>query len=856
LSILTRDSIAKPGELRTRREILEVFWRKGVNGNDLVRENTALIDAHLQQNFADCPEAAGMSLVALGGYGRGELFPFSDIDILLIHKRAGDRELASAAEAMFYPLWDAGLDVGHSVRTVADCLADADEDFFFQVALLDARYLAGSKTLFEELKSSYRQKFIEGRRREFLVEMIHHRAERHRRFGEYVYQLEPNIKEGRGGLRDMQALIWTARFVFGLNDLEAVYDAGLLSTEEFNDFRAASDYLARIRNRLHYISKRKNDRLYFEHQEEIAKAFKYKKKHGILDVEQFMRDVYRHMQVIAIAADLFFEHADEVINRPAVSGEGGAGDEAVGSEGLVLRSGRIRFTAPDVLEKSCALFMEIFWVAVSLGRPIHYSARKQLSANLAAIDDEFRASKKMASLFLKILQHENCLAVLEIMLESGFLAEYIPEFAPQKSLAQHDIYHIYTVDHHQVQTVAALHEVIKEKREAFAGAGSPRVMFLAALIHDIGKGSGRDHAEFGADIARDIGRRMGLKRGECEDLSFLVRKHLFLADTAMHRDIDDGELLKRCAEVVGNHERLAMLYLLSIADAKATGPNLWNKWKDALLLDLYLKIGLQLEKSESRSSDLQQGIAFICDKVTEILGANPAVEVTNLPDDYLLNFTPEEIAFHIETRENILVDDAASLVLPKEKENYCSLLIMAHDTYGLLSKICGVIALHNLKVLSAQIFTWPDGTVVDMLGVRLPGDAAGRHLDWQVFGEDLHRAINFRLGLEHRLNRKTLSGKRTVVNGPTQQGVKVVVDNDSSRQYTIVEVRSQDRLGLLYVITRTLGYFHINIYRAKIDSRSGQVVDVFYVLDHRKKKLTDVVFIEEVRQSLLYAASA
>jgi len=854
VKILATDSISTPGELRTRREILEIFWRKGVSGNDLVRENTGLIDSHLRQNFANCPEAGeDMCLIALGGYGRQELFPFSDIDILLLHDQASEGGLASAAEAMFYPLWDAGLDVGHSVRTIDDCLADAVDDFFFQVALLDARYLAGSETLFLKLQDAYRKKYIRGRRQEFLSEMIFHRDERHRRFGKHIYQLEPQIKESRGGLRDIQALIWTARFVFGLQDLSAVKDAGLLSNSEYEAFVAASNYLARIRNRLHYISKRKNDRLFFGHQEEIAKAFQYRSGKWIMGGEQFMRDVYGHMQTIAISTDLFFEHADEVINRKAAVEGAKNSKPSKMDKDLVVRKGRIHFADPRGFQQRPELFVKIFLQAAISGIGIHYSARKLISANLEIIDDQFRHSPEIARYFLKIIQHQNALTVLEIMLESGFLAAYIPEFMPQKSLAQHDIYHVYTVDHHQVQTVAALQGLMLEKKGAYAGVAKPVLLFLAALLHDIGKGSGHEHAEFGAEIAAKIAKRMALGHKECETVRFLVQQHLFLVDTAMHRDLEDGELIKRCAEVVGHHDNLAMLYLLSIADAKATGPTLWNKWKDALLLDLYLKIGLYLEKSESRSDDLEQGLAWICDKVREVSGDNAAIDVATLPDDYLLSFTPEEIAVHIKSRATI-VNEETPLVIPEVRENHCSLLIMAKDSFGLLSKICGVIAIHNLKVLSAQIFTWPDGTAVDMLGVRLPDHGIPCNLDWQVFKRDLDLAINFRLGLEHRLNRKRLSGKKAKVKMQSQQLVKVVVDNKSSSQYTILEVQSHDRLGLLYVITRTLSFFHINIYRAKIGSRSDQVVDVFYVLDHKKKKLTDPSFIEEIRQSLLFAA--
>jgi [protein-PII] uridylyltransferase len=294
-----------------------------------------------------------------------------------------------------------------------------------------------------------------------------------------------------------------------------------------------------------------------------------------------------------------------------------------------------------------------------------------------------------------------------------------------------------------------------------------------------------------------------------------------------------------------------MLYLLSIADAKATGPTVWSNWKGALLLDLYLKIGLLFDKVVTSDLDMAQGLAWICTKVTEILGEQQSVCVKDLPEDYLLNFSPEEIAGHIQSRGRL--DKEGALVDLQNGKNHCSILMMTNDRPGLLASLCGVLALHDLKVLSAQIFTWPDGTVVDMLNVLSPYSDQHEPPDIPSFKKDLDLAINHRLGLEHRLDNKNVTSSNLPRVLP-HQAVKVNFDNDSSSQYTIIEVHAQDSAGLLYVITRTLSYFKINIFRAKIGNRSDQVVDVFYVLDHEKNRLTDPFFIDEIRQSLEFAA--
>lgn len=850
MEAMAQQSISHPEELRTRRDILELFWRKGISGNALLKENTALIDSHLQQNFAKCPNIEGIALVPVGGYGRMELFPFSDIDLLLLHEPSATSELDQITEAIFYPLWDAGLDVGHSVRTVDACTSFAEKDFFFQVALLDARFLAGSRKLYAKLQEEYTNKFVNGRRLEFLTEMVFHRQERHRRFGQHSYHLEPQIKESRGGLRDIQAMLWTARFVFGLNDLAAVKEAGLLNDLEYHNFDKARNYLIKIRNRLHYISGRNNDRLFFEHQEEIAKALKYKKSKGMLGVELFMRDVYQHMQIISTCTDLFFEHTQEVVSHTANSS--GVLSRKI-EEGLSFRKEHLYVSSAKQFSQKPSLLMKVFCQAAELQAPIHYSTRKLITANLHLVDDSFRSSKPIAKLFLKLIQQPGCIPALEVMLESGFLAAYLPEFGNLKSLAQHDIYHVYTVDHHQIQTVAAMHEMSKTETDIFATATNTQILFLAALLHDIGKGTGKDHSQEGAKLGGKIAQRFGLSESDTALLTFLIGNHLFMTEIAMHRDLEDDAMIKRCAAHIQSQNHLTLLYLLSIADAKATGPTVWNDWKSALLLEIYLKTGLYFDKSGRTPNDITDGIKWIKEKTIALVGDHQSAFIDSLSSDYLMSFTPEEICCHIKSRTGL--KEGETRFIPTNKGNHTSLLLITQDRPELLSKICGVIALHNLKVLNAKIFTWPDGTAVDSLDVisYLDNDVEGQN--YQNFKDDLDLAINHRLGLEHRLNKKAISSLGFSSKLAPKQDVKVSFDNETSDTYTIIEVYAQDKAVLLYLITRTLSYYKISIYRAKIGNHLDQVLDVFYVLDHNGQKLTDQSFIEEIRQDLLFAAS-
>lgn len=847
-----KDHITLSG-LKTRRDILEVLWRQGLSGRTLLQEHTQLIDTHLSQKFNLCPEAQkGMALVAVGGYGRSELFPFSDIDLLLLHDPAVKNNLDAVTEAIFYPLWDAGLEVGHSVRTIKACLTDAKQDFFFQVALLDARFIAGQLPLFNDLQKNYTNLFIEGRRHNFLKEMTCHRNERHRRFGQHSYLLEPQIKESRGGLRDIQALLWTAKVIFGLKDLSSLQEAGLLSDNEYQGFEKAWDHLIKIRNRLHYISARKNDQLYFEHQEEIAKAFHYKNTRGIKGVEHFMREVYGHLRTIAVATDLFFEHANEVLT-PIKPGE--KAQYQTLEKGIAARKGKITVTSPELLRDKPDLLVRLFVHSARTGLPVHHRARKMVTENLNFFEKApAHHSPAICHSFFEILQQDKApQIVLEAMLECGLLEAILPEFTHLTSLAQHDIYHVFTVDHHLIQTVIVLHQIKDDHKNIFSLVSDPALLFLAAILHDIGKGYGADHSTKGAKLATEIGTRLELTQDRLDTLEFLVANHLFLTDTALKRDLEDVRLIQRCADKIKTAERLAMLFFLSIADAKATGPNVWNDWKGALLFDLYLRIALLLEKSEKGTKNLSLGIEWIRDKVSTAFAGKSPVTLDSLPDDYLLNFSPEEIVEHISMAQSR--DSKDLIIKPIDKKSYWSLLIITTDRPGLLARICGTIAINNLEVLAAQIFTWPDGTALDRIDVRPLFSDSHDSYDWHTLSADMNKAVNFRLGLEYRLNQKKKSAQPDRAQLIKPQ-TKVVIDNDSSEKYTVIEVHTENRSGIMYNITRSLTDFQINIYRAKISTRSDQVVDVFYVLDSTGRKILEKNFVEEIYQSLFFAASS
>jgi [protein-PII] uridylyltransferase len=729
-------------------------------------------------------------------------------------------------------------------------MVDASQDFFFRVAMLDARYIAGSSSFFTKLTEMYKTAYIEGKRQEFLEDMLEQRTKRETQYERHTYILEPHIKESCGGFRDIQSMVWTAQVVFGLKDLESLLEAGLLSQEELNRFEQAQDYLVRIRNRLHYVSGRKNDQLFFEHQEEIAQVFGFSNEKDMLAVEHFMREVYSHMQTVSVTTDLFFEHVQEVL---------GSEDwpKAVKTlePGIEVRHNKIHLANIELIRSKPKFFMRLFYQSSKTGKSLHFRTRKAISANLHLVDDKLRHSRRNAKLFLAILVAPQSSRVLEEMLETGFLSAYIPEFAKVKSLAQHDVYHVFTVDHHLVQTISELEKLREEESNIYTVVNAPHILFLAGLLHDVGKGFGSGHADRGAELARQAGKRLGLEDDKVDTLDFLVRNHMFLSHTAQRRDLEDEELIMRCARLINTPEKLAILYLLTIADARATGPTVWNDWMAALVLELYLKIALLLEsknfseQEQVRSAEI--GAQWIREKVSELLD-DPDKKIFDLfSDDYLLSFPPEVIVQHITHAKNLEEQDV--LFFHDQSQESWSILVMTKDRPGLLTRIFGVLALHNLNVFAAKIFTWADGTAVDTIEVYSAISETYDGQDWTAIENELHLAIKQRLGLEHRLNQK-LAPLRGKPQGVQQRlAAKVTIDNQASELYSVVEVFSEDRIGILYDITKTLSDFGISIYRARIGSKADQVVDVFYVLGHDGNKIEDPAFNKELQKGLLHA---
>ncbi|WP_028580748.1 [protein-PII] uridylyltransferase [Desulfogranum japonicum] len=844
--------------LRAHQYALEELWQQGVSGTELIRRYSDLADAYIiktfQQAIDELQPKGQIALLALGGYGRRELYPYSDIDLLLVHDGRSRKWIKEVAEKLLYPLWDAGFDVGHSVRTVKGAIAFAKEDFVFQVALLDARLMAGSQELFDELYTRYVKKLLEGRRSQFVTTMEQFRAERRGKYGSHAYLLEPHIKEGKGGMRDIQAMFWVAKGVFGLQDVDAIESSGMISAEDKASFDVSYNMLVKIRNHLHYLRRRKDDQLVFEYQEEMAQSFGYLDQDGMRSVEHFMRDVYSHLQTIAVVTDLFFEHVQEILG---LANQGSK--EKKLERSIVLRGGRIRLTNTEDIKAKPYILMRLFLQSGRMEVPLHHTARRAVTEHLYLVDDGFRKSKRVAGIFSEILvESGNIFQVLEAMLVTGLLTAYLPEFSGIESLAQHDLYHLYTVDRHQLQAVAEVHRLKEEFADVYHELEQPELLYLAALLHDIGKGKQTDHSERGAAMIEVIGRRLKLTSQQCAVLAFVVRYHLFLPENAMRRDLSDQKFIHQTADLIGDVNKLAMLYLLTVADSRATGPSAWSSWKASLLSEFYLQIKTCLEAEchlqVLPENTTHQGVAWLRDQLYDQLSGSdsPRMDVDLLPDDYLLSFTPEIILNHLRIhREQDHRLQQQVLLFPSAGMHSWSLLLMSRDRSGLLAKFFGVLALHNLKVLAAQIFTWPDGTVVDVLEVTSTVGGDFEEQDWKKLEIDCNKAINYRLDIGSQLHSKMPPIGMAPSRQVQQLERKVLIDNKTSDKYTIIEVHGGDEYGTLYQLAQTMSDFSLDIHRARVATEVEQLIDVFYVTVSSGQKLLDPALIRRVEHTLM-----
>jgi [protein-PII] uridylyltransferase len=852
-------------------EIRRRFEATG-DGAAVMREQCFLMDQMIRTLFdlvtgdvyplANPTSGERLAIIATGGYGRGELAPYSDIDLLFLlpYKRTPHTE--QVVEYLLYLLWDLGLKIGQATRSVDECLRQAKSDLTIRTALLEARYLWGEEALFRNLKKRFDSDIVRGTAAQFVEGKLAERDARHRHVGDSRYQLEPNVKEGKGGLRDLHTLFWIAKYIYRTDDVGKLVELGVLSAEESRRFDHAQSFLWTIRCNLHYLAARAEERLTFDLQTEVARRMGYADDASGRAVERFMKDYFLVAKDVGGLTRIFCAilEADQKRRRRLSWVRWGAARRSLG--GFVLDGEWLTIPAEDFFKKDSVALLRLFHVAQEHGLDIHPRALRAASQSLKLIDDRLREDPEANRLFMEILtSRKDPETALRRMNEAGVFGCFVPDFGRVVAQMQYDMYHHYTVDEHTLFAIGILHKIesgqFKEEHplasELVAEIVSRRALYLAVLLHDIAKGRGGDHSEIGEQIALKLCPRLGLSDEETETVAWLVRWHLLMSGTAFKLDIGDPKTITDFVERVQSPERLKLLLVLTVADIRAVGPNVWNGWKAALLRELYSRAtdvmsgGLTVGARDSRIAAAQAAARRLLPDFTE---EEFAAFVTRGYPFYWLSFDPETHARHARLMREAEIS-GAPLTVEKRVDPHRSvteITLYTADHPGLFSRIAGALAVSGANIVDAKILTMSNGMALDTFWVQ---DLMGRSFDrpdkLAKLAVIFENVLTGELKPHRELARPPAFSSRMQVFTVVP---RALVDNRASASHTVIEVNGRDRPGLLYELTRELTRLNLQISSAKISTYGEKVVDVFYVKNLFGHKVDQPAKLSEVQKSL------
>lgn len=834
-----------------------------------IRRHAQILDDYFFESFESSRVGPKMgieknpyAIIALGGYGRREQFVHSDVDLLFLFEKYVPDKAEYLVQEIVYPLWDLGFEVGHATRSLKECVKLAMDDIEILTSLLDARFVCGMSLLYSALMENLRKRFKKRYSTKIIKKLVDISRSRHECFGDSSYLLEPNLKEGQGGLRDYHSMLWIARLKSNLKQFRDLEYYGFLSHDEFQTLSQALEFIGNVRNCLHHLSGRKCDRLYFEYQVKMADALKFGKKNGQQPVERFLGKLHSQMEFLK-QQHLMFLYELGLIKEIKPSRKVLKYGLTKGLE--ITENGMINFVSSEDILREPNLLMKIFEESAIVNVPLSAEARRLVKEFAFLVNEEFSSSELNLESFERILaKPSKTFNVLDEMLNTGFLIRFIPEFKTVANRIQYDEYHLYPVDRHLLRTIQYLKSFGtsegKQKyplcNDLYKGLKKRNLLLWTALLHDIGKGeTGVSHSISGAEIAASILLNKGFSTKDVEIVSFLIKEHLLLIKTATRRDLNDEETAISCARKIKNINHLKMLYLLTVADSMATGPKAWSDWTATLLRDLFFKISNVLEKGELATTEAVQVVEKKKAEVFESAISHDTEfdleKLFNFMSPRYLIYTPSEsIIEHIDLYINIGNQDFVWNITETPDSNTRTVTICAKDRPGLFSKIAGTFTLNGLDILDAQIFTWRNNIALDIFEVNPPLDQIFEEERWQQAETHLRSALSGDLQLKKALK------KKITVFQPTKRHVKsrphqINVDNDSSSFFTIIEVFTYDFPGLLYIITDALFECGLDIWVAKIATKVDQVVDVFYVRDFDGQKVDSPDQVEKIKTSII-----
>jgi [protein-PII] uridylyltransferase len=816
------------------------------------------------------PKLSGheLGIIATGGYGRGTLAPGSDIDLLFLLAGKRDEVTGKLIEFILYTLWDLRLKVGHATRSSEECVRLARTDNTILTSILESRFICGNRALFEQMQIMFRRDIVQTGARKFVAEKLAERDARLAKSGESRYLVEPDLKDGKGGLRDLHTLFWIAKFIYDANSPEELATKGAFTHEELARFQKCENFLWAVRCQLHFISGRSEDRLSFDRQAELAAKLGYQSHAGLKNVERFMKHYFLVAKEVGDLTRIFCAslEARQMKDVPVLSRMIGrimprATGKISDNPNFRFESGRIALATPSAFTHDPVNLIRLFSIASAHGAEIHPDALKAVRMSLSLIDNELRKNPEANALFLDMLTNSNSAeTLLRMMNEAGVLGRFIPEFGRIVAMMQFNMYHHFTVDEHLIRAVGALASIEKGvlsqehplAAQIFPTLKSRRPLYVATLLHDIAKGRTEDHSVAGERIARHLGPRFGLTAEETETTAWLIHHHLLMSETAQMRDLNDFKTILDFTEIVQSPERLKLLLILTVVDIRAVGPGVWNGWKGQLLRTLYseaepvLTGGHVGETREARVLESQKRFIANYPLWSE---AKAKSATSRHYDAYWLNVTLEKQIAHQTLIESAQPRSVVTKIVTDAFTAITELTIYAPDHPRLLALITGACAAAGANIMGAQIFTTTDGMALDTILIQREFSTED---DEQRRAERVAVIIRKSLQGQLRLRDAVASANHT---RPRLKAFsvepRVIIDNQSSNRFTVIEINGLDRIGLLYNLTEALFHLSLNIASAHITTFGEKAIDVFYVTDLTGGKIVNPARHAQIERELM-----
>ncbi len=816
-------------------------------------------------------EAEHMAVIATGGYGRGLMAPGSDIDLLFLlpYKQTAWGE--SVAEAILYCLWDMGLKVGHATRSVDECIRQAKADMTIRTAMLEARFLFGDRKLFDELITRFDKSVVQGSGPEFVTAKLAEREERHRRAGQSRYLVEPNVKDGKGGLRDLHTLFWIAKYVYRVQDVEDLVERGVFDRDELKLFRRCEDFLWSVRCNMHFLMGRPEERLSFDIQREMAIRLGYTERPGLKEVERFMKhyflvakDVGDLTAILCSALEDQQAKPAPVLSRMMAKFRPRPGRRPLAeSEDFFEDNNRLTVADSEVFARDPVNLIRMFRLAQKHSLVLHPDAMRTATKSLKLADAKLREDPEANRLFLEILTSQDAEIILRRMNETGVLGRFVRAFGKIVAMMQFNMYHHYTVDEHLLRCIGILADIERGGNEEFAlandlmGKIQPQhrtLLYVAMFLHDIAKGRIEDHSIAGARVARRFCPRLGMSAAETETVAWLVEQHLVMSTVAQARDLSDRKTIENFAAVVQSLERMKLLTILTTADIRAVGPGVWNGWKAQLLRTLYYETEPVLTGGFSEVNRAQR-VAMAQHELRAELKDWPAERIDayfarHYPAYWLKVDLPHRVehAHFLRATEDAGKDLATTFAFDASR-GVTEITVAVADHPWLLSIIAGACAAAGANIVDAQIFTTTDGRALDTISVsrEFEHDADEARRASRI-AETVEKALRGTLKLPEVVARRTAPKGRLKAFAVEPE---VTINNQWSNRYTVIEVTGLDRPGLLYELTATLSKLNLNIASAHVATFGERAVDVFYVTDLLGAKLASPTREVTIKRALL-----